>query len=466
MMKYFRHSKHHNCPSRISQSTKTSYLDTACEDIRLVDITITIIGITHGILMQPSKDGRKKINTGRESPLNEPVLAVVSGLNSISSELSHVLSLPLENDTSSFQSNTNKNTNTNTYEFMAQWPGDLEENQQSTLTFTRKVKRSRHYHINKAYSYSSERLILAVSLMKGNEIITLGQVNVPFTYSEKKAHVQLPVRTNISLVKQAAAEMKGWKFRAKKTTHYNNTFKRFKKMSVKPLAFCDDPKRVYSFHDDSMLSVLVQTKATERIPHMGSRSNWHHTFSPDIHVYELPQRDNFGVECDDHNRNSIHIDGDGIVDESSPSHHCRTDNSVCTTGSSEGCQSHSISDISLDNSSQCHSLIADAFISIDDNANASESKPSHKHSHDHDRGDDNVVNQVNDKLLQDPADEEMEVNPKSLAKVASPKASGAENNGDYFPSVRVNSSATSSEAKDDTFTTSSWTFSSWMHHES
>ena len=215
------------------------------EVFRNVDITVAVLGLTHGIMMETSKNEDRRINRGEENLLGDsPVLAVVSGVKEASSEQMHLPSMPLQN------ANLSVNSKPRRYEFMALWPAN-EENKRSTLTFTRRIKRT---CVNETYSYSNEKLILAVSLMKGYEIITLGQVSIPFTFSEENIHVQLPVRTTISHVEYAASKMKGLKFR-------KNKMKRRSKMNnlVKPLAFHDDPSRIFSFHEDSMLNVLIQT---------------------------------------------------------------------------------------------------------------------------------------------------------------------------------------------------------------
>ncbi len=466
MKNYFAHSYE-------SDTTETTQFQLEThEDVVLVDITVTIIGLTHGILMQAtSKHERKKINAGGEQnpfEFDEPVLAVVSGFNGISNELSHLLSLPLKNITPSFQSKSGM------YEFLALWPApDLEENQHSTLTFTRKVKRTRNYdHDTKEayYSYSSERLVLAVSLMKGSEMITLGRVNVPFSYSEKKVHCSLPVRTNIQLVKQAAAEIKGLKFRPKKTKFHKST-------SVKPLAFCDNSKRVYSFHEDSMLSVLIQTQATQRSISSRRETLLHglqNQLSPNVHVNvhvdDLSQSDNFGVSGGNSSINfDDNIDYDGRIshpdEESSQSHNSSSDKSLSSCTHSFLSPTHSISDLSLDsNSSQSNTLIEDAFISIKDNANDPITTTSTNNY------DGKSLLYLSEKV-RDATEERVELNNEVQAKKT--------DNYGFFPTVRVNSSisfdsiddqgfpssSTSSEAKDDTFTTSSWTFTSWLHQD-
>jgi hypothetical protein len=226
------------------------------EQVRNVNITITVLGLTNGVIMKTNKNEEKKINRGDTSFLGDvrvPVVAVVSGFQEASNEQSHLPSMPLKSI------DLPPNSHPRIYEFMALWPAHhLEENNGSTLTFTRRIKRRRNNNFDEGYSYSNERLTLAVSLMKGCEIITLGQVNIPF-YSESNVHVQLPVRTTASLVEQAAAEMKGLKFATKKYPK-----RRIRKNKpIKPLAFCDDPARTFQFHEDSMLSVLVQTQVND-----------------------------------------------------------------------------------------------------------------------------------------------------------------------------------------------------------
>ena len=224
------------------------------EESRFVDVTINILGLTHGIFMETSRSEGKKINEGFTSPLgDQPVRAVVSGFKDASSQISHITSIPLK------EVNSELNPRRRLYEFMALWPSNPEDNcNQSSMTFNRRIKRSRIRNSNEDYSYRNEKLTLAVSLMKGYEIITLGQVNIPFIFSKESTHVQLPVRTTVTHVENAAAEMKGIKLRRESTWKTNMK----KNKIVQPLAFSDDTGRAYRFHEDSLLSVLVKTKLT------------------------------------------------------------------------------------------------------------------------------------------------------------------------------------------------------------
>ncbi len=225
--------------------------NSSTEEFRDVSITITVLGLTHGILMESKKHDGNNCNLSKNGDYLDqlPVVAVVSGLKEASNAQCHLPSLPLTKTKISYNLKPRK------YEFIALWP-NIAGQEQSNLTFTRRIKRKmRRKDNHSSYPYSNERLILAVSLMKGFEIITLGQVSIPFSFSDNKVQTQLPIRTTLSHVQEAAAEIKGVKYKDPMFLSRN----RF----VKPLSFTDDPERVFSFHQDSMLSATIQTQVND-----------------------------------------------------------------------------------------------------------------------------------------------------------------------------------------------------------
>ena len=226
------------------------------EEFRHVNITISVLGLTHGILME-SKNDEGNLNGTAETSLKRceysPVVAVVSGLKEASNTQCHLPSMPLKQTSISYSLKPRK------YEFIALWP-NFAGQEQSNLTFTRRIKRKKKRGDDRGYSFSNERLILAVSLMRGYEIITLGQVSIPFSLCDEKVQIQLPIKTTLSHVQQAAAEIKGVK--KCKDPMLRLTRNRF----VKPLSFTDDPDRLFNFHRDSMLNVVVQTKVHCEMP--------------------------------------------------------------------------------------------------------------------------------------------------------------------------------------------------------
>lgn len=455
------------------------------EEFRHVNITISVLGLTHGILMDSKKDEENSngsVETNLRKCENSPIVAVVSGLKEASNTQCHLPSMPLKQTSISHSLKPRK------YEFIALWP-NIAGQEQSNLTFTRRIKRKKR---RGGYSFSNERLILAVSLMRGYEIITLGQVSIPFSLCDEKVQIQLPIRTTVSHVQQAAAEMKGVKKRKDPMLRLSRN--RF----VKPLSFTDDPDRLFSFHRDSMLSVVVQTKVHCEMP-MNDKLN----------------EDRFHRERRDVHHFSRHDQKTNNVGESSNDIPLGTNT---TFSSGEDSQSQCLTTFSSDEDSQSQCLIQDTFVGIEKDFGLSKQiQAEHKEQEEIDEAIDaknqstyynseeqidRYCKQENDSAPYDASNPNfVHILHKSIpSNISSPTFSGCNNvqlhdspkmmdmkndgnDDNFFPTVRVESSCSddyeevefealdnfgfpstsfSLNDQDDAMTTSSWTYNSWM----
>jgi hypothetical protein len=248
-------------------SDATSYQSSGSEDFRYVELNLTVLG-QNGILIKTRKNEEKKMKKdGTDQVESTPVLAVVSGYKEEVNGLAHLTSMPLRE----IKNQQCINTNQKSREYMALWPSNLEgsnEQNQTKLSFTKRIRRSRIDCSKEDYTYSKEKLILSVGLMKKNELITLGQVSIPFVFSTQGLRIQLPIRTTLFHVEQAASELKGIKLH-----RYEGVKKRrMKSSTLKSLAFSDNPGRLYKFHEDSSLSVMIQTKLVNQAEYYRNRT--------------------------------------------------------------------------------------------------------------------------------------------------------------------------------------------------
>ncbi len=224
-----------------------------------IDIKVQILGLMNGLIMEATGKESKKIKSKKSKPLGEePIFAVVSGFSEVPSKkaivATHLPSLELEMQASSPDGKE--------HSLMAVWPADFDPdgNQTSSVTFTRKMKTTTidslagvQKHKSKTCMYTTENLILAISLRKGKEIITLGTTMVHFTGEEKRPiQTNLPLKTTKHSVKKAVAQMKGEKIKKKN--------EKSKRKLMKPVSFKSDPSRSFYLGEDSVISMLVQSK--------------------------------------------------------------------------------------------------------------------------------------------------------------------------------------------------------------
>lgn len=228
-------------------------------------IKIQLLGLVNGIIMEATGREENRIRKNKSDLVgSEPVFAVVTGFNELPGGknivvATHVPSLPIEKQTVS---------NKKKHLLMAMWPTDFDPHgtQTSTVTFTRKVRKTPIQSLSsvqtnetKTCVYTTESLVLAISLMRGKEMITVGAVTVYFTGEESNSvQINLPIKNTKYAVKKAVKQMKGKQLKKK---HYIN-----KIQPMKPVSFKADRTRTYRLDEDATLSILLETsKVTEQL---------------------------------------------------------------------------------------------------------------------------------------------------------------------------------------------------------
>lgn len=226
-------------------------------------IKIQLLGLMNGIIMETTGREESRIKKKKTNLVgSEPVFAVVTGFNELPGGknvvvATHVPSLPIEKQTVS---------NKKKHLLMAMWPTDFDPHgtPTSTVTFTRKVRKTPIESLSSVQTngkttcvYTTESLVLAISLLRGKEMITVGAVTVYFTGEENSSvQVNLPVKNTKYAVKKAVKQMKGKKLKKK---HCINKIK-----PMKPVSFKGDHSRMYRLDEDATLSILLETsKVTE-----------------------------------------------------------------------------------------------------------------------------------------------------------------------------------------------------------
>lgn len=260
--------------------TESNSFDTSCSaadgtnvnndpSFESMHIKIQLLGLMNGIVMETSHREAHRIKNNKSKALGDvPVFAVITGFNEVppgnyqrerTLVATHLPSIPIENVASS---------QGKTHNFMAVWPADFDPtgDQTSTVMFTRKMKKAPikslagvQTNSTTTCMYTTESLILAISLMRGSDMITLGTVNVHFTGAETSSvQTNLPVKVTKNSVNKAVAQMKGEKIKKKWNKNKN------KRKLLKPLSFKGDPSRNYRLDEDAVLSLLVETTKGEQ----------------------------------------------------------------------------------------------------------------------------------------------------------------------------------------------------------
>jgi hypothetical protein len=242
--------------------TESTSFDNDDGDYHNIDIKVQVLGLMNGLIMETTKRETKRIKSKKSKLLgDEQVFAVVSGFSEVPSKravvATHLPSLEIETQ--------GEPSDGKTHNLMAVWPADFDPNgnQTSSVTFTRKMKMTpidslagvQKYN-SRTCLYTTENLILAISLRKGNEIITLGTTMVHFTGREKNStQTNLPVKTTKHSVKKAIAQMKGKKMKKKD--------EKSKLKLMTPVSFKSDPSRSYFLGEDSVISMLIESKKSD-----------------------------------------------------------------------------------------------------------------------------------------------------------------------------------------------------------
>lgn len=249
--------------SILAIGTESTSFDTIDEDFETTKIKVQLLGLMNGIVMETTNREASRINAQKTNLLgSEPIFAVVTGFHEVPEKgvvvSTHLPSLAVEKQ--AFSANNKKHM------LMAMWPADFDPrgDQTSTVVFQRKMKKtpvqslaSVQPNSKKTCVYTTESLVLAISLMRGKEMITLGTVNVHFTGSETRSiQVNLPVKLSKYGVKKAQAMMKGTKVNKK---HRRKNRRRL----MKPLSFKSDPTRSYRLDEDTILSMLIETEKAD-----------------------------------------------------------------------------------------------------------------------------------------------------------------------------------------------------------
>ena len=244
----------------VGTDSTTSSVGSNFEENKDISIKIQLLGLMNGIVMETNKKRTAKIKSNASKPLDDEIFAVITGFNEAlpSSDkrrviATHLPSLPLEVKETSVSGKE--------HNIMALWPADFDPNgnETSSVTFNRKMKREKinslvgiQKHKSQTCLYTTENLVLAISIRKGAEIITLGTCNVHFTGSETKAtQTNLPVKTSKNSVKKAIAQMKGCKLEKKNESK--------KQKSMKPVSFKSDSSRSFYLAEDTVLTMLLES---------------------------------------------------------------------------------------------------------------------------------------------------------------------------------------------------------------
>lgn len=224
-------------------------------------IKIQLIGLTNGIIMETTGREARRIDANKVTLLGaEPVFAVVTGFHEVKGGAivaSHLPSLPVEKQMNS--KGRKKHT------LMAMWPADFDPNgaQTSCVTFARKMKKESIQSLEpvqknntKTCMFTTQSLSMSISLMRGNEIKTVGTVSVHFTGAESKStQMNLPVKITKYALKKAVSQLKGEKMKKKHT--------KSKLKPLKPVTFKGDPGRTYRLDEETILSLLIETSKTD-----------------------------------------------------------------------------------------------------------------------------------------------------------------------------------------------------------
>jgi hypothetical protein len=224
-------------------------------------INIQLIGLTNGIVMETSGREARRIDANKVSLSgDEPVFAVVTGFHEVKGSgaivASHLPSLPVE---------TQRKSKGKKHTLMAMWPADFDPNgaKTSCVTFTRKMKKESIQSLEpvqknntKTCMFTTQSLSMSISLMRGNEIKTVGTVSVHFTGAESKpTQMNLPVKVTKYALKKAVSQLKGEKMKKK---HAKSKLK-----PLKPVTFKGDPGRTYRLDEETVLSLLIETSKTD-----------------------------------------------------------------------------------------------------------------------------------------------------------------------------------------------------------
>jgi hypothetical protein len=220
----------------------------------MMDITITV-DVMDGLIMET-----KKLNG--EPPLGTtPINAVISAMKNVSSSrqiATHVPSLPLSLPSNKFSEKS--------HNLFVRWPADFDPQGDalSTFKFSRLMKKGRaplDKHSLSHQTFVPENIELAVGLMRGSEIITLGKANFTVHGDEfEEMIVDIPICTAKDVVTpkkiRDPSPMRG--------TADGNSSKNKPIKMLKPLSFCRDNKR--KFHLNEHATVRLQVKA---VPQLG-----------------------------------------------------------------------------------------------------------------------------------------------------------------------------------------------------
>jgi len=269
-----------------THSTSFDSFDESVPQFEPIDVKVQVLGLVNGIAMETTHKESQKIHDGTSNGLgNVPVFAVVTGFNEIKRRnkvvATHLPSIPLETPASSIGKK---------HQYVAVWPADFDPqgNPTSCTTFARKMRKvpiksleGVQTNDTKTCMYTTEKLVLAISLMRGNEMITLGAVNVHYTGAETQSvQASLPVKVTKEAVKKVAADMKGVKVKK----HSNRRAKKEKRSFVKAQSFKGDPGRSYRLDEDAVLTIMIQSLKKSKARQRSEAAKAAQQFSRDVVV--------------------------------------------------------------------------------------------------------------------------------------------------------------------------------------
>lgn len=214
---------------------------------QMMDITITV-DVMDGLVMEVKK------MSGEPSLGTTPINAVISAMKNVSSSrqiATHVPSLPLSLPSSNFSGKS--------HNLFVRWPADFDPHGDalSTFKFSRLMKKSPVLTESCSLSHLSfepENIELAVGLMRGSEIITLGKANISIQGDEfEEMTVDIPICTAKDVVTskkiREPSPMRG-------STDGNQSKKATK--TLKPLSFSRDTKRKFHLNEHAMVRLHVK----------------------------------------------------------------------------------------------------------------------------------------------------------------------------------------------------------------
>jgi len=214
---------------------------------QMMDITITV-DVMDGLVMEVKK------MSGEPSLGTTPINAVISAMKNVSSSrqiATHVPSLPLSLPSNNFSGKV--------HNLFVRWPADFDPHGDalSTFKFSRLMKKSPVLTESCSLSHLSfepENIELAVGLMRGSEIITLGKANISIHGDEfDEMTVDIPICTAKGVVTskkiREPSPMRG-------SADGNQSKKATK--TLKPLSFSRDTKRKFHLNEHAMVRLHVK----------------------------------------------------------------------------------------------------------------------------------------------------------------------------------------------------------------